>query len=612
MIIDEHLSWSNHIGELSKKISSAIGALKRIRPYISERTAFQIYQALILPHSDYCSSVWGDCNLSLIDKKKLQKLQNRAARAITRSNYDASATFLLNLLNTSSRVLQWLTDIFLITHQYNVLCSLNTTRPRHETKEICYRQLKAIDFDALRLDLEESDLCSTVYRDLNELTSIYQSTLSILLEKHAPLKKKVNVCRQRVPWFNSDIKCIIRARWSAERKWRRTKSQHDLRVFKDPRNKATRVMNKTLCEFYTDLIAENSTDQRKLFRITKPLLREPSEVSFLKHISPADLANSFRHYFVQKIDNIDKSLDNPSPSLASEAGERDCTALDGFTGTTFADFKAVKKGQVAELIRNATKKSCPLDPMPTSVVLEVIDVLLPVITDMINLSFESSKFALAWKEALVRPLLKKSGLEIAFKNFRPVSNPPYDPKLSEKAAAIQLTDHVTANGLHMQFQSAYKQHHSTESALLKVKNDILLNMEAQKVTLLVLLDLSAAFDTVRHETLLSRLRSRFGVDGKALDWFASYLADRSQRVAVNVGVSSTFPLKQGVPQGSCLGPILFTVYTSKLFDIVEKHLPSVHCYADDSQLYLAFSLSVPGDDEIALNAMCDCIKDVKD
>ena len=97
VIIDEHLSWSNHVGDLSEKISSAIGALKRIRPYISKRTALQIYQALILPHFDYCSSVWGDCNLTLSDK--LQKLQSRAARAITRSNYDTSATFLLNLLN---------------------------------------------------------------------------------------------------------------------------------------------------------------------------------------------------------------------------------------------------------------------------------------------------------------------------------------------------------------------------------------------------------------------------------------------------------------------------------------------------------------------------------
>ena len=96
--------------------------------------------------------------------------------------------------------------------------------------------------------------------------------------------------------------------------------------------------------------------------------------------------------------------------------------------------------------------------------------------------------------------------------------------------------------------------------------------------------LSAAFDTVRHDTLLNRLKSRFGVDGKALEWFASYPADRTQRVTVNDALSSAFPLRQGVSQGSCLGPLLFTVYTSKLYDIVSKHLPSVHCYADDKML----------------------------
>ena len=129
--------------------------------------------------------------------------------------------------------------------------------------------------------------------------------------------------------------------------------------------------------------------------------------------------------------------------------------------------------------------------------------------------------------------------------------------------------------------------------------------------MLVHLDLSAAFDTVRHDTLLNRLKSRFGVDGKALEWFASYLADRTQRVTVNDGLSSAFPLRQGVPQGNCLEPFLFTVYTSKLFDIVSKHLPSVHCYADDTQQYLAFSPDVQGEDEAALNAMRDCIHDLR-
>ena len=161
---------------------------------------------------------------------------------------------------------------------------------------------------------------------------------------------------------------------------------------------------------------------------------------------------------------------------------------------------------------------------------------LPVITNMINLSFEIGEFASDWKEVLLKLLLKKCGLDIAFHNFRPVSNIPFVSKLSEKAAAIQLIDHMTSNDFHMPLQSAYKQNHTTESALLEVKNDILLNMEAQKVTLLLLLDLGDAFDTVRHDTLLNRLKSRFGVDGKALEWFASYLSVRIQRVTVNDGL----------------------------------------------------------------------------
>ena len=97
LFIDEHLPWAKHIEEISKKISSATGAPKRIRPFISESTALQIYQALILPHFDYCSPVWDE--LSVILSDKLQKLQNRAARVNTRSSYDTNASILQNRLN---------------------------------------------------------------------------------------------------------------------------------------------------------------------------------------------------------------------------------------------------------------------------------------------------------------------------------------------------------------------------------------------------------------------------------------------------------------------------------------------------------------------------------
>ena len=129
-------------------------------------------------------------------------------------------------------------DRYLSDHA-SVLCSLNSEKPDCVAKIIRYRQLRAIDFDALREDVEKSELCTREYSDLNELTSSYNSTLTSLLDKHAPMKEKVVVCRQRLPWFNSEIKCAIRTRRKAERKWRRTKSQQDFRAFKGARNRAT-------------------------------------------------------------------------------------------------------------------------------------------------------------------------------------------------------------------------------------------------------------------------------------------------------------------------------------------------------------------------------------
>ena len=106
-------------------------------------------------------------------------------------------------------------------------------------------------------------------------------------------------------------------------------------------------------------------------------------------------------------------------------------------------------------------------------------------------------------------------------------------------------------------------------------------MNTQRVTLLVLLDLSAAFDTVDRGILLRRLNTTFGIRGKVLEWFSSYLLGRSQRILFDGVKSDSFDLLSGVPQGSCLGPLLFVVYASKLFEIIQAHLPDAHCFADD-------------------------------
>lgn len=156
-----------------------------------------------------------------------------------------------------------------------------------------------------------------------------------------------------------------------------------------------------------------------------------------------------------------------------------------------------------------------------------------------------------------------------------------------------MHSHMTINSLYPELQSSYRQHHSTETALLEVMNDILLNMNSQQVTLMMLLNFSAAFDTVNHDILLERLDKVIGMRSVTLDWFRSYLSDRCQQVCIDGSPSNQRHLNFGVPQGSCSGPLLFVTYTSTLFKVIERHLPGAHCYADDTQLVSSLMLLTP-------------------
>ena len=340
-------------------------------------------------------------------------------------------------------------------------------------------------------------------------------------------------------------------------------------------------MNNARTAFYKDFIEENSGDQGKLFRAMKRLLRQDSGVQFPPHDDEYLLANTMGNFFVKKVSDIQLDLDVAARG-SSGSSKYD---FDRPVRESFSEFKLLNDDDVLELVKKCAKKHCALDPMPTPLVVECMDVLLPVIKQMINQSLETASFPDSWKEAIVNPLLKRHGLDLLYKNYRPVSNLSYVSKLTERSVLDQLLLHMSSNGLYPVLQSLNRQHHSTETALLKVKNDILMNMNKGHVTLLVLLDLSAAFDTIDHSILIMSLQSRFGVWGQVLELFSGYLRNRSQRISVNGTLSDGFFLQYGVPQGSCLGPILFIIYASKLFEIVKAHLPDVHCYADDSQLY---------------------------
>ena len=158
--------------------------------------------------------------------------------------------------------------------------------------------------------------------------------------------------------------------------------------------------------------------------------------------------------------------------------------------------------EVIEIVSRMPSKSCALDPIPTWLLKNMLQHIAPVLVNVINASIATGSLPELMKVAHVRPLLKKPSLEIEFlKHYRPVSNLSFLSKVLEKVVAERLTRHLQDNNLHEVMQSAYRPRHSTESAILRVTSDILRAVDRQRMTILVLLDLSAAFDTIDNERL---------------------------------------------------------------------------------------------------------------
>ncbi|MDF4341033.1 reverse transcriptase family protein [Vibrio parahaemolyticus] len=271
-------------------------------------------------------------------------------------------------------------------------------------------------------------------------------------------------------------------------------------------------------------------------------------------------------------------------------------------------FSPISLQELTAVISSSKSSTCLLDPIPTRLLKEVFPLVNTHILDMINISLLTGYVPQSFKTAVIKPLLKKPTLDPeVLANYRPISNLPFMSKILEKVVADQLCDFLHDNNLFEEFQSGFRVHHSTETALVKITNDLLIASDKELVSVLVLLDLSAAFDTIDHQILLQRLDHLIGLKGSALSWFKSYLSDRFQFVDVRNEPSLRTKVCFGVPQGSVLGPILFTLYMLPLGNIIRNHSINFHCYADDTQLYL----SMKPEESNQLTKLHNCLKDIK-
>ena len=556
--------------------------------------------------------ICGDFNINWLDtsdnicKKILNTLESYNLHQHVTNSTHKSGHLLDYIISDNQLVSSVLVSDFISDH-----CALHATiactRDHQSRKKITYRCLKNIKSDELSNDLSNIDFKIECI-DVNLVVDNYNAVLSSLLDSHAPLKTDYVTSRILQPWMSEEILSVKREKRKSERIWRKTKLTVHLEIFRALCLKLKTLIYDAKEKCYKKQISDCGGDQKQLFGIVNSILGRGRQIVYPQHMDSFTLASLFNNYFITKIADIRNEL----PALESDAAQlsvTDFNAHSNVSHTSLTDFTPANIEEVQKLLSKMNKTTCKLDPFCTSIIMQYPQYFIHVYVYIINLCFSSGVYPTAFKSAIVKPLIKKPTLDCeVLKNYRPISNLPFLSKLTEKVIAQRLVSHMQDTSVVEKFQSAYKAHHSTETALLRVFNDILFSIDQGGGEILVLLDLSSAFDTIDHAVLFDLWHDTFGISGTALSLLKSYLQDRTQCVQIDGIISEYAKLVCGVPQGSVLGPWNFCMYMYPIGSILRHHGIDYHIYADDTQLYIKFDLSDPS---IALEKINLCISDIR-
>ena len=457
-----------------------------------------------------------------------------------------------------------------------------TSSPSRIKKTI--RKISAINTDNFSSDIRASSLYINPENTLSSFCHQFDSIISAILDKHAPLKQITCRAQPTKPFITPDILLQKKERSRLESIFRLDNSDENKYLYNRQAALVHKMVAKSKSNYFKKLINDNMNKPKELWKAMDSLLSRNIPKSLPTAHSPSALATSFLNFFNDKITNLCSSI----PPSANSFNFADNSLIT--PPPQLSSFHPVTEHEVRNIILSSSDSSCSLDLIPTKLLKSCIDSLTPPITHLINLSLNEGMFPTQYKHAVVTPLLKKQSLpKNDMASYRPISNLNFISKVLERVLYSHLCNHLDSFPSLSPFQSAYRKLYSTETALIRIHNDLTLAMNRQRVSALVLLDLSAAFDTIDHNILLSRLNSCFGISNTAHSMLASYLSQRSQSVAIDHSFSLNLALLRGVPQGSVLGPLLFTLYTTPLSHLLADSSLQFHFYADDTQIYLSFS-----------------------
>ena len=523
----------------------------------------------------------GDFNIDILsnsyDSKKLISFFNYLGL----TQYVDSATHFTDHSSTLIDLLCGNTDIDNIEIDHNpclsghafVVGDLKFKKRKAPRRFFCYRPIKNINIDIFESDLSAIQWGTIEQQDVNIMVTAFNSILVDLFDKHAP-EKRVMVREQCHPWITDTVKEMMSLRNAAYNRYKLHGLDSHKAYYKELKSVVNSALYNEKRAFFTQNI-NNQKDAKALWKNIKRTVDVSSKHSDSELPPHLHNANAINSHF----------LTVPGGDYASDS------EIEYYRSNRFGDmeFSLQPVGQdiVLKYINSIKSTAVGDDRMSLDMIVLSLPGSLGAITSIINTSILTCTYPDSWKVALVTPLPKKTNAT-EYKDLRPISILPCLSKILEKVVRTQLSSYIEENKLLPALQSGFRRNHSTATALLDITDNILSAQDRGEVAVLILLDFSRAFDALNITLLLSKL-SYYGFSSNASKWFASYFSGRFQRVKLcgcdgSVDMSDLASVERGVPQGSILGPILFTLYSADVCNVI-KHC-RYHIYADDIQLYL--------------------------
>ena len=474
-------------------------------------------------------------------------------------------------------------------------------------------------------NIDWTNLYST--EDISLATNIFDTNILKILDQEAPMKT-IQLKNNHKSWVKLKTRNLMKTRDDARNVARLSQNPADWQVYKNLRNLCTTSLKKDKKLHYKSKFLEfkNENDSGKLFKMTKKLLgwsKSSAPVYFLDNgqaiRSPQKMANLLLDTFSKKVEFLLRSLppvsEDPHSILKSalrkwgKSNEREKFSL--------REISLIETANLLQRLGNSKSYGHEgLDAMSLKVA--ATSLLIPI-SYIVNLSIRKKKFANQWKIGKLVPIFKGKGLaKTDPSNYRPISILPVLSKLVERAVQDQMLDFMTTSKQLNRNHNAYLRGHSTTTTLLQLTDDIYTANDENVITVLATIDESCAFDCVNHQLLLQKMHL-YNFTDATIEWFSDYLKGRSNYVTHNAKNSKMTSVIRGVPQGSVLGPVLYTIFTNELPDCIKddnncqnpshykddflygpncSNCGSIPCYADDATVVVTSSTRTENQDKI--------------